>query len=395
MRLRHHGPLVAPLCAGVTLIVLVTGVVIAAPGQVNSSRAFGPGHCGPADPTYVRVANATGGQVMPLGPDEIVAAAPLMMASSGTETVLWLTSSLAPNGRVIKVPVDGVTSRVSFIASTVNSLADLVVVDPRGTPVGAGMPGVDASAFACVRAVTIDRPAAGEWSVRVSGTGTFWLTVHATSELALEDAEFVHLAGRPGHEGLFKIQGQPLAGRPATLRARVPREEVGDAKFDLVSMSGATLQATSLAPVAPASIEAVFVGDIAQLPTVPFRVRVSGRDRTGAAYQRVSSVAFQAATVEVAGPPTIAVERARQTPVKVRISNLGSPVQLQVVAVFGARTMRVEPATVRLNTNESREVTVVVDVPAGPATSSEDLIVSAGQAGGGGASNSAIIRAAD
>jgi hypothetical protein len=306
--------------------------------------------------------------------------------------VLWLTSSLTSNGRVIKVPVDGVTSRVSFIASTVNSLADMVVLDPHGTPVGAGMPGVDASVFACVRAVTIDRPSAGEWSVRVSGTGTYWLTVHARSELALEDAEFVHVAGRPGHEGLFKIQGQPLAGRPATLRARVTREEIADAKFDLVSMSGVTLQPISLAPVTPAGSEAEFVGDIAQLPMVPFRVRASGRDRTGAAYQRVSRASFQAATVDVAGPPTIALERGKRTPVKVRISNFGSPVQLQVVAVFGATTMRVEPATVRLNTNESREVTIVVDVPAALTTSSEDIIVTAEQAGNAGASNSLIVR---
>jgi len=370
--------------------MLVTSVVTGEPGQVNSSRAFGPGRCGPADPTYARVANATGGQVLPLGPDEVAGAAPLMMASSGTETVLWLTGALAPNGRVIKVPVDGVTSRVSFIASTVDSLADLVVLDPRGTPVGAGMPGVEVSLFACVRAVTVDRPSAGEWSVRVSGAGTYWLTVHAKSELALEDAAFVHLAGRPGHEGLFKIQGQPLAGRPATLRTRVTREEVADAKFDLVSMSGATLQVIGLAPVTPAGSEDEFVGSIAALPMVPFRVRVSGRDRTGTAYQRVSRAAFQASTVEVIGPATIALERGKRTPVKVRISNLGSPAQLRVVAVFGAMTMRVEPATVRLNTNESREVTIVVDVPAG--NTAGDIVVTAEEAGNAGASNSAIVR---
>jgi len=67
-------------------------------------------------------------------------------------------------------------------------------------------------------------------------------------------------------------------------------------------------------------------------------------------------------------------------------------VQLQVVAVFGAMTMRVEPSTVRLNTNESREVTIVVDVPAGIATAGEDIIVTAEQSGNAGASNSAIIR---
>ena len=377
-----------PTVAAIFAILLGAGATFA---QENRSRAFGPGHCGPADQSYVQVASATGGQVLPLGPNEVATAAPLMSASSGAETLLWMTSTLTPNGHVIKVPVDGVTARVSFIASTEGSLADMVVMDPRGTQVGAGMPGVEALVFACVRAVTVDKPATGEWSVRVSGTGTYWLTAHVKSELALEDTAFVQVAGRPGHEGLFKIQGQPRAGRPATLRARITREQITDAKFDLVSMTGAALQSLALSPVSPAQSEDEYVGDIPRLPTVPFRVRVSGRDHTGAAYQRISRAAFQAATVEILTPSAFALMRGQQTPVKVRIRNDGAAVQLKVVAVANASVLRVEPATLQLAANESREVTILIDPPQS-ASSSEDVIITAESSGDPAASNSAIVR---
>jgi hypothetical protein len=239
--------------------------------------------------------------------------------------------------------------------------------------------------------VTIDKPASGEWSVRVSGAGTFWLTAHVKSELALDDTAFMHIAGRPGHEGLFKIQGQPMAGRPATLRARITRDEVTDAKFDLVSMNGATLQALALMPVSPAQSEGEYVGDVPRLPTVPFRVRVSGRDHTGAAYQRISRAAFQAATVEVLGPQTISLVRGQTTPVKVRIRNEGAPAQVKVTAIANATVLRVEPATVPLATGEARDVTLSVDLPAG-ATSSPDIIVTAENPGNPAASNSAIFK---
>jgi hypothetical protein len=378
----------ACVLAAVAFVVAAVSVTRA---QQPAGRAFGPGHCGPADPAYVRVANATGGQVLPLGPNEVGAATPLMTASSGTETLLWLTNSLTTNGRIMKVPVDALTSRVSFITSTDNLLSDMVVTDPHGAPVGAGMPGVEVSAFACVRALSVDRPMAGEWNVRVSGAGTFWLTAHVKSELALDDAAFVQVAGRPGHEGLFTIRGQPIAGQPATLRTRITRAAVADARFDLVSMAGTTLQAVAMTPVSPAQSEDEFVGDIERLPTVPFRVRVSGRDRSGAAYQRISRAAFQAATIEVLGPQTVALVGGETTPVKVRIRNDGAPAQVKVTAVANATVLRVEPPTLPLATGESRDVTISVVLPAG-LTSSPDIIVTAESPGNPAASNSAILK---
>ena len=56
-------------------------------------------------------------------------------------------------------------------------------------------------------------------------------------------AEFVKKGGRPGHEGLFRIQGQPVAGTPATLQASLslPAQQRPPSSI-LVTEQGQTIQ---------------------------------------------------------------------------------------------------------------------------------------------------------
>ena len=373
----HHGTALGIPASAIAIVAVLAGTTgQAAVDQTGLGRAFDPGRCGPIDASYVRGANATGGQILPLSPTEVSAAGPLMAASFNAETVFWATAPLTSSGQTIPVPVDGVTSRVAFVLSTDGSIADMTVTDPRGTLVTAAT-GVEAFNFGCVRGFAVDQPVSGEWTVQAAGTGTYWFIVHARSDLGLDDAAFVQVAGRPAHEGLFKIPGEPVAGRPATLRARVTREHVTDAIFDLVSMNGARLQAIELSPVTASSTEEEYVGEIANLPGIPFRVRVSGRDRTGAVYQRLSGRSFHAATVEVVAPQTVTLARGQRTPVTVSVRNAGAPVRLQIVAVLNATVLRVEPATLQLSANESRDVTVWADVPANGTLLSPDIVVTA------------------
>jgi hypothetical protein len=288
--------------------------------------------------------------------------------------------------------VDGVSSRVAFLLSTDGALTDVTVTDPQGMPLSAG-PGIEPMNFGCVRGFAVERPVAGDWTVRASGTGTYWLTVHVRSDLGLDDAAFVAVAGLPPHEGFFKIHGQPVTGRPATLQARVTREEISDATFDLVSMSGARLQTIELAPITNSSTEREYLGEVATLPRVPFRVRVTGRDRTGALYQRVSGAAFHAATIEVVPPLAVTLARGAQTAVRVNVRNVGAPTQLQVVGALGAAALLVEPGTLQLGANESRDVIVRVDVPASSTSLFSEIVVTAENPADPAAANSAIIRA--
>jgi von Willebrand factor A domain-containing protein 7 len=378
------------------IVVVIAGMALdAQTSQPGPRRAFGPGRCGPVDASYVRVANETGGQVLPLGPSEVAGAAPLMSATFAAETIVWSTGPFTANGRTFSVPIDDLSSRVSFTLSTDTAITDLVITNPTGAAVGAGAPGVEGFIFGCVRNIIVERPASGTWSVRVSGAGTFWLVVQARSDLSLDDAEFVRVVGRPGHEGLFKIPGQPVAGRPATLRARITRDGIADATFDLVSMIGEPLQSLDLSPATGSSTEDEYVGDMTRLPMVPFRVRAAGRDRNGAPYQRVSRAAFHAATVEVIPPEGVELNRRQRTAVTVGIHNVGAPTRLQIRAVIGATVLTVAPAVLRLGTNERREVVIQLGAPQSVTSSSGPIIVTAESADDPLARNSAIIESTD
>src|SRR5262245_65564029 len=121
-------PILASAVAMVAVLAGATGR--AAADQTGAGRAFGSGRCGPIDASYIRIANATGGQPLPLSPTEVGATAPLMAASFNAETVFWATAPLTSSGQTITVPVDGVTSRIAFVLSTDGSIADITLTDP-------------------------------------------------------------------------------------------------------------------------------------------------------------------------------------------------------------------------------------------------------------------------
>ena len=126
--MRHHGTALGNLASAVAVVSVLAGTIgRSAADQGGAVRPFGPDRCGPLDASYVRVTNATGGQVLPLGPTEVAAAAPLMAASVNAETVFWASATLASSAETIAVPVDGVTSRIAFVLST----------DGRGAPLSA------------------------------------------------------------------------------------------------------------------------------------------------------------------------------------------------------------------------------------------------------------------
>jgi hypothetical protein len=87
--------------------------------------------------------------------------------------------------------------------------------------------------------------------------------------LGLYRFEFVTLTGRPGHEGLFPIQGQPAGSGPFTVLASM-LGPFDTASFKLMSLDGLTLQTLDLQQGDPNAAADEFVSTIEQLPTEPF-----------------------------------------------------------------------------------------------------------------------------
>src|SRR4051794_6895108 len=191
--------------------------------QINRSHSFGPDQCGPADPVYIKTANETGGVPLFLQRNEAGKAMQLMLESTreNVSTVLWVSSKLAGLPQKFEIPVDSVTERITFTFSVDTKGTKLVLRQPNGQEVSATSPAVKNTDLNCGRLITVVKPQSGIWRAEISGTGTFWLEAQVQSDIYFIKAEFVEVGGRPGHEGLFRIQGQPIAGRPATLQVSI------------------------------------------------------------------------------------------------------------------------------------------------------------------------------
>ena len=352
--------------------------------QQNRTREFGPRKCGPADPSYISIANETGGQPFFLNPSELSVHIMREQTFSDRELIVWAHAASENAPREYVVPVDSSVKRFTISASFDREGGTLNVIAPDGT-VNARPPGAEETILNCAHLLTVDRPATGEWRARVVATGRFWLVAHARTELSLVTAQFVRSGGRPGHEGLFPIQGQPLANKPATLRTHLS-DSVSPPRFALVSLEGTMLREVDLEKVD----DEEFVGPI-ELPSEGFRVAAMGTDAAGLSYQRLYAPVFRASSVELSIAGNEELRAGSTTAIPIVVRNHGSAARFRIVVVYGKGVVgAVDPALVDLAQGAEATVTASVKVPANTSPGSTfDLTVTAEREGPSGTTNSA------
>jgi von Willebrand factor A domain-containing protein 7 len=366
------------------LPVLAAATTLVA-GQ-QASRPFGPGRCGPVDRTYIQTAEETGGQPFFLSPAEVAKSAHIMMETSRSDGVIvqWATGTAADAARGITFPVDRFLTRLTVAGTFDTTGGSFTLTSPDGPVLPA-----EETVFNCGRVVSVDAPVAGTWRVTLAPSGRFWLVVHGRSELDLMSAEFVAKGGRPGHEGLFKIPGQPIAGRPATLRVELSDDHPRAPQFVLVSTRGEQIQPAPL--IATGDDE--FVGSIT-VPEEPFRVAVRGSDQAGGRYQRLASNLFHAESLEVTPKRLVdSLTAGDQHVLTFTVRNAGPAADVRILAV-ATRPMptRTEPAALSLGQGQAADVSVALDVPPDlEAGTGIDLIVTATASAPRQTTNSAVL----
>ena len=170
-------------------------------------------------------------------------------------------------------------------------LQEVEIVRPSGVPVAASDPGVTWTAFQAGRQVGVTTPEAGLWKVRLAGQGLVFLVVHARASLSLDDVRLVRPGGRPGHEGLFRDDAPLVPGTSRLMEITLSRGIVGPT----FEMRGSTDERLGqLPPVRQpgGDDEQTYLSEF-QVPGVPFRVVVTGRDAAGRIVQRVQGALFQ------------------------------------------------------------------------------------------------------
>ena len=384
------------LAAAAVLCVCWSAIAAQQPGGANPSHSFGLGACGRADPAYIRTANETGGVPLFLERSEAGKAVQFMRESTreNLSTMLWASAKLIGTAQVFDIPVDSVTERITFTFSVDTKGDRLVLRQPDGQVIAEGSARTEDTQLNCGRVITVVKPQPGKWQAEVSGSGTYWLQTQVQSDIYFISAEFVKLGGRPGHEGLFKIQGQPLVGEPATLQASVSASDANTTDFSFVSERGDLLQKLRM-KAADADRESLeFTGDVV-LPSVPFRLALSGRDTKGVEYQRFYGPLFHAESVEVV--PKLSLDElvpGSTREVQFEIRNLG-PARSFKVSVTDARRFvtGVEPGELFIGAHQSGSLRVELTVPAGTAKGTgDDLVLLASSDSGSATTNSAVVR---
>jgi hypothetical protein len=308
-------------------------------------------------------------------------------------TVFWATGTFNGKAQTFEIPVDSVTQRITFSFSADTKGSKLTLTQPAGGTIVEATASTEITELNCERIVTLRTPEAGLWRAEVSGTGRFWLQAQAQSDIYFITAEFVRKGGRPAHEGLFKIAGQPLAGTPATLRVSLSAKEAKSTSFQLVTERGDTIQEVWMHADGSDREFLEFLGTL-ELPKDSFRVAVNGRDTKGRPYQRFFPALFHAATVEVL-PERILDELTAggTTPVPFTVRNVGASGTFKITVTDGHQFVsQVVPRELSLGTGESGSVRVQLAVPAGTAPGiGDDVVVVATNSAGSAASNSCVV----
>ncbi|MBZ5556408.1 MAG: hypothetical protein LAO77_03930 [Acidobacteriia bacterium] len=351
------------------------------------------GSCSPVDPAYISGAQNTGGQLFFIGRNETGKIFGLIEPSltGDLQPMMLLNTTLGSGSTSVTVPVDSTLTSVTFSVS-LDLLSAVHVIRPSGAEVLPTDPDATITVLSTGRIVTVRTPSPGDWQLQIAGAGDLSASVMGNSALELADFNFVERRGRPEHEGLFPINGQPVLGTTQIGRATMSGD-FSNAQFELVSPAGATLQAITLtAGTDPDAAADEFVGNV-DLPAAPFRVSVRGTDANGFAFVRTFPPTLRAQSVRVrAVAQGVRLTPGATTPVQFEVTNLGSPVSFLVSAVDDAHLVSgVGPLTLTLGPNESATTTVSLTVPAGTTLLFDTLTVVARSAADAAINNSTRV----
>ena len=251
----------------------------AAQEQTSKTRAGWP--CGARlDPSYFQVTEGSGGHLLLLAPAEIGDSGALLTAlRNHRETIFRLAGTINPGVHEFRVPIDSAVESVVFSIS-VQCLQTAGVSRPSGAPLAGGDGVTDLSNFQAERMLIVQRPEAGVWTMRASGSGVAGVMVQARSALAIDDLQFAAV----GSTAFTRV---PMAGVENVVRINIS----GRATEVQASIVNAALRRIAPLTLTAGDTDGLYESRFTP-GTLGFRVMIEGKDGNGVPFQRVHAPLF-------------------------------------------------------------------------------------------------------
>ncbi len=308
------------------------------------------------DPAYSKLANETGGQVYVVDRSKAGDISKIVnLTSLGERDALLAINARLDSERSYAAHVDADIAR---LVVSVTGTKQLEIKRPSGAAVGKNENIVEYVELGNGGIYSIENPEPGEWTLALRGSGEVAMRVDAvrgkdSAGVQFDRFRFVELGGRPGHEGMFPIQGFPLAGRESEVEAAMDGE-VSTLHFEFRGPAGEVLNTFRLHKVD----EQEYAGKV-EVPDAPFVVYAVGVDMRGKRFQRMQSGQFKPQTFRVSAPHYWEIKAGEESTCEAVVTNYGLAGSFRVIIGDPKHLVReVSPKEFQLESNDSIKLTL-------------------------------------
>ncbi len=290
-----------------------------------------------------------------------------------TSAYAFSAKTLALNTVEHNISIDSSVEKV-LVNIEMNPVGTITLVKPDGTEIQEGDTGViirktNANVF-----FSVENPEAGIWKVRIGGSAgqSYSVSVNVVSPTHIVDLSFVELKGRPGHEGMFPIDGQPLNTAEQFISLSMSGN-VDNLEMYLVALDGKVLKPVDLHLSSTAGTLSKYYGKV-NLPSEKFKILVKGTDSAGNAFERLYNQVYVGQTVSVKPVRTRPVyfQAGKKSTITFNVKNTGVKDTFILEATQeNGDIIALETTEITLDVNESEVVQVSFVVPMSADTKTE------------------------
>jgi hypothetical protein len=261
----------------------------------------------------------------------------------------------------------------------------------------------------------VNDPEPGTWTAVINGEGTYSVHMNVapgtdahrdspvvvtstpsaaspSDDIEFDSFEFQRVAGRPGHEGLFKIDGYPVAGKTYPVEAKISGG-FSTVRFEFRSADARPLQELKLQHRREEDLrdERVYSGEVL-IPEVPFRIYATGLNMHGSRYQRAISQLVRPQTFTVDGPGYDEWKAGEIANGVFTVTNFGPADEFEATITDTAKFLKSDgKIRFALATGESKTLELAFDVPIATQVSDDTVIVTVMRGHDPSATNHAIV----